>query len=753
MIKIILYPNSKGETFTFDKQEVLIGSDPAHADVLISENSVHGFHIKISEEKERFIVTNVANDPFTTLNGLPFGKKTITHTAEIQIDQITIKIEVTPTLTQATPKVENKTEQAAPLTSVLPASPPKISEKELEDIPEDFSEEEAFETIQDEPQTPGKDEPPPELDEVVEKPAPFKLPFLIVTWKVLVGLAFACLIAGTLVGSFFYFRANDKNSQEQKKFAAGLSDIAMAMNYASRHHLAPSKQNWLNTEFIQTNLARVLSPHLHSQAQINDQGQFIKYPYILRVYTNSDVSKFLVIAQPAPHLFQWLVNKTAIVVDSTTMEIRKVNDIKAFNKLLANPNPLEGKNGIAISHLIQNGTTMSLDSLAGNNNLWGFSPPKALSLMRPGSENYIYNAPRYYPFGESLLRRAIDLIQNSGNNEDITLLQDEVHSFDKYKDIILYSSHGMQTALDAQRALAILLPDKAFMVAYLKLGHKGHITSSHLLIDEDHHHQLGLLEQTSLLHREFEVPPFSPSNFQEESTLIQPDEGQIDQKHPLYLKLQALNIERQHILKPISNELITLISQNTAAINPEFSQKCQQLLTNYETADTEIQDKLKDKLTELYEEHSEMPLQQFALYIRSGGFSPFVKNNLKNRLESNDTSNISDYDMDDLFQKIQLATDLIELENGVAQIAPELNIGKLPDHKKLIVFQNRLHAEVLNKLAQFLLSPDKNIAAKEISDEDQARLNRIIKLSWITNTDEIDFLITEFEYLRSTKQL
>src|SRR5690606_8087270 len=98
--------------------------------------------------------------------------------------------------------------------------------------------------------------------------------------------------------------------------------------------------------------------------------------------------------QPAPNLMQWLVHKKTLVVDSSTMEMRKISDLKALNRLLANPDPLEGSNGEDIHHLIKEGGLMSLNSLAGHKNHWGFSPPKTLGFIRPGAENYIYNAPR-----------------------------------------------------------------------------------------------------------------------------------------------------------------------------------------------------------------------------------------------------------------------------------------------------------------------------------------------------------------------
>src|SRR5690606_12499735 len=135
---------------------------------------------------------------------------------------------------------------------------------------------------------------------------------------------------------------------------------------------------------------------------------------------------------------QWLVHKKTIVLDSATMDMRKITDLKAINRLLANPNPLAGTNGEELNRLIRAGRLMALNSLAGHKNHWGSSPPEALGYMRPGAENYIYNAPRYYPFGEEFLRKAIDLYGNPGSPSDIAFIQDEMEELSNFPNIVLY---------------------------------------------------------------------------------------------------------------------------------------------------------------------------------------------------------------------------------------------------------------------------------------------------------------------------
>lgn len=743
MIKIILNHDNGVETFTFEKQAILLGSDGSQADVVIWGDSVQKTHLKILEENDRFLAINLANDPFTSINGLPFGKKRIDNEDFIEVGNLTLHLELSKKNNLSIPEKLQEIEDD-PDESIFEASIDEVSD--LEDDKTHYSYTEKEENEEENGNWKDVHEE--------EKLNSNKFPFFVKHWKMLSGIAAVCLLLCALAGSGIYFRTTGKNSQEEKKIAAGIADIAMSLIYANKHHIAPSKQNWADPDFININLSRVLSPNLHSQAQIDNQGQFIRHPYILRVYTSSDVSRFLIIAQPAPNFLQWLINKTSIVVDSTTMEIRKVFNIKSLNKLLANSNPLDGKNGIEISRLVQEEALMSLDSLSGNKNLWGFSPPKALALIRPGSENYLYNAPRYHPFGEPLLQRVIEISQTRGNSSDISLLQEEIESIERFKDIILYSSQGMQSALEAQQALSTFFPEKKFLVAYLKFVSNGYVASSHLLIDDNNRQES--LDPKVLLRnfKEYSDSLISLNEDKEDPLSDKHESGHHKQKesigsqHPLFLQLQAVNTARQRALKPITDDIIFLLTKHTQDILPDFSQKFRELLKNYDATDNQQQTRMIEEITRLYEEYSEMPLEEFRKYIRATGLSPFVKNTLMNRLQNEGTP-IHSIDLDLNFRKVKESENLDELEENVRQTAMILNIDCLPDPEKLIYYQDRLHTETFQKLIQFLLSPKNSISSQNLSDSDKNTLIQILKSAWITDLDETHFILSEFEHLRN----
>ncbi len=499
-----------GETEIFDKNVVIIGS--GEVDLRLEDPSIYPVHLKIEETGDRFLLINIANDPFATVNGLPFGKKTLQFNDEIQIGKQIIRF-----------VTEKKVVQPKAMT--------------VANVIEDTAEE----------QDPWHEEnQETSLDETIP---------LSKNWKLVATCFFALMTLCTIMASGFYFRESGKNSQEEKKVAAGIADIAMALASSQINHITPNKQNWSDPDFLNSNINRVVSPDLHPQAVLNSQGQFNNYPYLLRVYTNGDMTQFLVIAQPAPNLFQWIIHKKAIVIDSKSMEIRKISDLKTLNRLLANPNPLAGNNGEEISRLVKQGSLMTLTSLAGKKNRWGFTPPKGLSGLKHGAENYIYNAPRYFPFGESLLEQAIYFSANPAKNYETLLFQQDLELLSQFPSIVLFSSKGIETAVEAHKALESFAPGMQFMIAYIRFNDDGIVINSHL-VDKNKIEEIAEIENGT-------------------STIT------------IQGKLQKINETRKQNLEKISQKITALLEEHNAGYVPDFHKQMQELLEEYEAADNQ----------------------------------------------------------------------------------------------------------------------------------------------------------------------
>lgn len=80
MIKLTLSPQTQPITYVFEKNDVIIGkhsAEEAPPDLALYCDGVEGIHVKIEHIGGQFIAFNIAEDPFATINDLPFSKKVI----------------------------------------------------------------------------------------------------------------------------------------------------------------------------------------------------------------------------------------------------------------------------------------------------------------------------------------------------------------------------------------------------------------------------------------------------------------------------------------------------------------------------------------------------------------------------------------------------------------------------------------------------------------------------------------------------
>lgn len=860
MIRLTINPKTTAKTLSFNKPQVVIGyslsqEDYQDIDLLLPEESLQKHHIKISQQDDRFVVMNLANDPFITLNSFPFGKKTIKDKDILQLGQTFIRfdgensskeLETSGNLQQesvinekvgqenldvdalfreveqlldnsSTETEKNDILHELPIETLEDKIEEEISEKQ-EEILEIRPEENQIPLVFNEPEL--KLEPEPEsestvtpetisemelLEETSIKSEEILLPqveiekiqmplqdsevpiFTMDTtlpekeenakeenakednsngnnqnpqgekswgWRFWILLFLITLAVLGILTTGLYFSERSKNQIDKIKAAENVADVAMALVYAQINHIRPNEQNWFDPDFIRINLASVVSSKYPSLANIDAQGIFNNSSYILRIYTSSNLSQFLLIAQPEPSVLQWLFPKTAIVVDSKSMELRNISDLKVLNRLLASQNSLDGTNAVEISHLVKQGELIPLEFLASHANSNGFIPPKALSLVRPNAENYIYNAPRYYQFGEDVLRKAISLLQFTGNGQEVARLRNEAQDIAKFPDIVLYSSQGLQTAILGQKALGTLIPSVNFLIAYLGFSEEGNINNSHLILGEDN---TGVVANSFSSGSEIDFSPepyhpvytATPSNMITMSTpqhSISPGfQEEVDHNHPLYLQLIALANERQSTLHIESEKINSLLQKQNHAIEHNFIATLQALIKKYEQIDIEQQNKISRGLVKLYQEHSDIPLVHFIAYVRAAGLQTFAKENLDNRAETMRDLQLSPQQISILLGKIQQADTFVELEQHVKDSSDLLTLQHLPDADKLVIHQNEMRNQTLQRTGHFIFSPNSNMPENTFQEENRAALSRILKMAWVSDPDEIDYYLSEFD--------
>lgn len=544
MIKLILTPQTQPIVYSFEKNYLTIGNSFSKSlpDFALADASLHDIHVIIEHTGSEFIIMNTAEDPFTTINGMPFNKRKLHNGDLLQIDAISIQIEVLyqeerrclPSLPIIAASASKKTpletafdlggamQQLEEFLSIASKNKPEprpieLHEKQkiqnqlldidVEDLLQKVAELEApvsnalqatldqpLEKLPDEPlgetvkpfyRKSLKDELPTDEDpdttnlESHATKSPFRC---FLNWKTLTfGLSLFMILAAILCSSL-YLTLNSYNEEEEILVAQEVADIAMALNFAQINSAQPPNQNWLDPDFLKHNLASILHPELSPIAKIDTQGHFLNLPYVLRIYTSNDANHFLIIAQPTPSMLQWLIPKMAITFDSELMELRKIPDLKILNRLLVTAT-LTNSNSQEIHDIVKQGELISLKTLSEYGPNLGFSTPKALAFLHPGAENLVYNAMRYYPLGESLMKKAIGLYNNDDNDHDLLPLIDEVSHFERFPNLVLYSSSSMQMARKGQLALSTFFPKNHFFFAYLHFNSQN-IANSYLLIDE-----------------------------------------------------------------------------------------------------------------------------------------------------------------------------------------------------------------------------------------------------------------------------
>lgn len=599
---LILTVNINGNLnrYSFIQEDILIGKgDSLFVNISLPHENIHDQHIKITKQFENYIAVNMTNDPFATINGLPFGKKVLKDNDCIQlgntsiiIDHISVGTPPVPSKEITLPDIPND-EQEPPFIDFEDSSSAEEiavtkekSDDELDNgVSSDFSISESSSIH--------SSFPPEEVTEMQNKDRP-SVPFndpqindpqkkFIKTSKrkIILFLSVLVFISLFLVAIICYEVINDRSDESRLIAAEGVADVAMSLAYAQVNHIKPQKQNWMDPAFLTENLFSILSSEYPSFANIDNQGQFRNCPYLLRVYISNDLSQFLVIAQPNPSILQWLAPQPTILVDSNSMEMRTLEDLKVINRLLANSSTLDHTNGPEIIDSIKQGTLISLASLGVKK---GFSPPKALTLFKPGAENRIYNAPRYYQFGESLLRDAMTNVNVGGESHEKTRLYNQIESLSRYADLVLYSSKGLHHAIQAQKALNEMYPTNRFLLAYLIFNSKGMVASSHLLFHND------------------TVSPVKEFIAENDTKQRRPMENSLsdeDVVHPLIIELKALKKDREKRLKSLGHDIETLLHENSKFFIKDFDQKLEQLIIRYQKENQLFREVISKKLEEI----------------------------------------------------------------------------------------------------------------------------------------------------------
>lgn len=622
MIRLTLNAKSDPEIHVFYQETILIGSDPTLVDLLLIGPEVQPVHLKISMQNEIPTIINEASDPHVVLNGHPFTRKLLNSGDVIALQQTIILFEnlqstdviedpLQNKMVQSLLEIQGKKESSS---SVYPFS---LFESQKESGPSVSLKDDYLKDLDDENQK--------ELKSTQTNEIPSD--HLYQAWKWIFVFIFSSIFIFGGIGLAVYLAVSDRMEANEIIAAQGVSDIAMALTHAQLHHVNPHNQNWSDIEFLKKNLQSIL-PNTHSYAsQIDSQGQFHCCPYSLRIYTSSDLSRFLLVAQPDPGLLYSLIAQTLIVLDSDLMELRIVKDVRGLNRLLANRDPLDGSSGKEITELIKLGRLIRLSTLAEESVHLDFAPPKNLSWVRPGSENYIYNSPRYHRFGFSTIQKAIALSSSKAASQEVEALKREVEIISSYSDLILYTDQGKKSAELARQGIASFAPSDALLFGYLYFNAQGKIHQVHLLKDDEEVKEVesvvGFIDVSQLpsLQNSLEIGIKEEVGKNIEKEIV-------DITHPIYIQLQSLLAKRKNELQPAASAIYLLVQQDFTHPKAQFQIEFQNHVHSYLIANTSYKKLIEETLEELRGQYLDMPAAEFTSFIKAfdlEGFDEIVK--------------------------------------------------------------------------------------------------------------------------------
>ncbi len=773
----------------FDQESIILGAGSADIEGLpLDSSALRPEHVKIFEKDGLFFAQNLANDPFVTLNGRPFGKKRLTPGDRLTLGGTEIIIEgqssatkldrLSDTLDHVMQKptdddlniddlireIENFPEASRnPEPELPPQSQPSFKAHPLQDALTDMQARVGRETIarqgtvrhwtprslRDRPVGRSRrDAFEDEIDPIEgsSRRARYWRPFLAVMIVIVAILA--------AVGSGIYFTFNEQNDEREFIAAQGLADMSMAIIYAQMHQIKPPNQNWGDPDFLKDILTRVLPTDYPSLVQLDKQGTFENCPYMLRVYTSSDLSQFLLIAQPEPNLLQWLISRETILLDSRTMELHKTNDLRALNRLLADPRPLEGANALEISHLVGQTDSIRLTTLATETGHSEYIPPKGLNKLRPGAETHVYNAPRYYLFSTPLTASIAQ--QTVQPNEETELeLQKNALMLTKMPQFVFYSTQDDATSHRILNTLSSWVPPEAAIVAQLKLETSGRILYSRVLENEPMQTQNQVHDPSPAVQAELgeelvsiveQSPPAASSTIAGTHRALQD-------------ALQTAAQRRREALAPYKNHLIQLLQEHVTRHNPTFAVQIDRIIRDFEDIELGQQVNIRQAIVDSYRiyvlESEELSHEQFVAEVQAAHLDNFLPqeftqpNEDENVVAEEHPSIVAEYNNNfaERLEEVQQAQDLQELEQALTDANKELADDSYVNDSRLPTLRNKLQIQILHRLDDLLLGPSSPLTIQYFNHHNRARLQKILLAAGVDDPEQRDYYLAEFDNL------
>jgi hypothetical protein len=482
---------------------------------------------------------------------------------------------------------------------------------------------------------------------------------------------------------------------------------------------------------------------------------------MLRVYTSNDLSHFLLLAQPEPNLWQWLISRETVLLDSATMQLHRLTDLRALNRLLANTKPLEGSNALEISHLVSQAPLIRLATLATETGHREFFPPKGLQKLSPGGDTRIYNAPRYYLFSQRLTAAIGAHLRDEtmeGAEERSAELRKQVVEFDKLPQFVFFTTEEEPLLGATYRQIEGWVPDQQALLAQVMLDGDGkRILTSYVFGHQ--FFELGEEDASGALAARRAM--FSSAT--SDRNAIGTDIPSIPVSEVLGRELNIAVQHRRQVLEQPYHALRTLLENFLQAPQEHFMRDATQLLQQLENIDLGEQVDIRQAVVDSYRvnvlENESLSHGDFVVAAKEAGVAPYIPIEFL-RVEQTDDGAapvfvqaeqpVSEYtlkDFSDVLNRIQHAEDVAGLGEAVNEANVILADLPVEDTDKLRMLRNKFRLQLAHRLEQLLLGPMSPLPVSSINDRGRAQLSSLLVSAGIDDEEQREYYLQEFDRL------
>jgi hypothetical protein len=485
---------------------------------------------------------------------------------------------------------------------------------------------------------------------------------------------------------------------------------------AKNESIEPPFKNWLDPTFLKEIGQRIIPKEISRYEWIDSEGRFLEASYILRLYSDGDFSRFLLIAQPIANNWQSILPRATLVIDSDNMVIKEFWKVRDLNRLLLSTSGFEGIIKSEIGDLIEKAESIPLDRLAKGKERRGFKVPEELAMIDAEAIYPIYNAPRYYLLHEPIVDLADKAARNPMDLELKLILERKLKQIGD-RSQVLYTTKGIETVIGARKAFAKKFD---FLLGYLQLNGEGRIEEGHLLMPNERSWSIGAYHQNSLIHD--------------------------DQPQDLHQELALLLKRREESLKGPTLALIDLIQSHLQNPDLLFFTHFTTQFDHFKKTSQTSQSHLDQSLKELFEKYvintKSLDLNQFLSILDEHQIDLGLNEDPEIFDKFYDPGIAFEAQLNHLFELIEEA-DTLDALDSLVLIANDLLHEKYPENDfTRASWKKHLKMLCIRKLETILWNPEEQ--QSEGTFDVQWKIARILKNGYINDTEGRSFYLSQF---------